>query len=149
MMSKNNIAFILILCTLFFACKKDEATEYSDTPQISFVSISPATVTEFEDSITIVISYVDGDGDLGENNSSVSNLFVTDTRINITYPFRIQQLGPDNAGITIKGKLNVVLKNTGITDGSPQQAVSYQLYMNDRKGNKSNVITTSAITVTQ
>src|SRR4051794_17178036 len=113
-MKLNNIAFIIILCTLFSACKKDDAVKYSDTPEITFVSISPASVTEFEDSITIVISYVDGDGDLGENNASVNNLFVTDTRINITYPFRIQQLAPDDAGIAIKGKLNVVLKNTGI-----------------------------------
>lgn len=132
---------------VFNACDKDKPEEYSSTPSITFVSISPGTVTEFQDSITIVISYVDGDGDLGENNANVDNLFVIDKRVNITYPFRVQQLSPDNSNIAIKGNLNIVLKNTGITDGSLQQSVSYQVYIKDRAGHQSNTITTTSITV--
>jgi len=148
MMLKKYIAIICVSGILWSSCKKDEPVEYSTTPQLTFVSISPTTVTEFEDSITIVISYVDGDGDLGENNAGVNNLFVIDQRdTSITYPFRVQQLAPDNSAITIRGKLNVVLKNTGITNGSIQQTVTYQVYMYDRAGHQSNTITTTAVTV--
>ena len=129
------------------ACKKEDEITYSDTPSIAFESISPGTIKEFEDSITIRISYTDGNGDLGENNASVNNLFVTDTRINITYAFRIPQLSPDNSTIPIKGKLNVVLKNTGITDGSQGQSVIYQVYVVDRSGKKSNTISASPVNI--
>jgi len=140
-------ALYLLIALSFQSCKKDKEITYGDAPEIAFVSISPQSVMELQDSITIVISYVDGDGDLGENNANINNLFVTDTRINITYPFRVQQLGPDNPDITIKGKINIVLKNTGITDGSAQQSVTYALFIKDRAGHQSNTITTGAIMV--
>jgi hypothetical protein len=44
---------------------------------------------------TISISYEDGNGDLGENNANVTNLFITDNRVGIEYPYRINQLGPN------------------------------------------------------
>ncbi len=144
---------LLILCIPFlsciYSCSKDEAVSYDDTPALSFESISPSIAREFEDSITIVIGYSDGDGDLGENDAGISNLFVIDTRIQITYPFRVQQLSPDGSSIPIKGKLKVVLRNTGITDGSTEQNVTYQVYMTDRAGHKSNTVTCSTITIKQ
>jgi hypothetical protein len=120
---------------------------YSTTPEIGVVSISPSTVKEFQDQVTIVISYQDGDGDLGENNPDVSNLFLTDNRIGVTYEYRIPQLSPDNSDLIIKGNLNVVLKNTGITNGASSQTVNYSLYVVDRAGNKSNTVTTSDVMV--
>lgn len=139
--------YILIICSLVAACKKDKKITYDDVPQLSFSSISPDPAKEFEDSISISFNYTDGNGDLGENNANTDNLFVTDTRINITYPFRVQQLSPDNSTIAIKGNLRVILKNTGITNGSSSQQVTYQLYMVDRSGNQSNTISTTPITI--
>jgi len=144
---KKFLLLLVIISSVFSSCKKDEPVKYDATPQITFESISPGTVKEFQDSITIVISYTDGDGDLGENNTDSTNLFVTDERINITYPFRIPQLGPGDSQITIKGKLNVVLKNTGITDGSNQQTASYKVFLRDRQYHTSNTVTTTSITV--
>ena len=139
--------FYVFICVIF-SCKKD-APVYTNTPAIEFVSVAPTTVTQYKDSITFTISYKDGDGDLGQNDPNVTNLFLTDNRINITYNFRIPQLAPDNANIIIKGNLSVVLKNTGITDGSASQTATYSIYVKDRAGNTSNTITTDAITVNQ
>lgn len=144
---KSILFTTFLLIVIFSSCKKEEAKEYDAVPEIAFESISPLVVKEFEDSITIVISYKDGDGDLGENNANVNNLFVTDQRINITYPYRVQQLSPDNSTIAIQGKLNVVLKNSGITNGSTSQTVSYKLYIIDRAGHQSNTLTTSSVTI--
>lgn len=137
----------IVLCT-FSSCKK-EKNESTVTPQIEFVSISPSSAVEYVNSITISFSYDDLDGDLGENDPNVTNLFITDSRNNVTYNYRISQLAPDGANIHIKGNLNAVIKNTAITDGSSSQSVTYSLYLKDRAGNTSNTITTSAITITK
>lgn len=119
-------------------------------PKITFVSISPSNAQAYADPISIIIAYEDGDGDLGENNANVTNLFVTDNRVGIEYPFRINQLGPTlDTKISIKGQLEILLPQTDITDSSKSQSVSYTLFVKDRAGHSSNTITTSAITVTK
>lgn len=145
---KKSVIYLFFVCVLF-SCKKDDKVEISTTPAIEFVSISPGTAVEYQDKITIVISYKDGDGDLGENTPDVKNLFLTDTRNNVTYQYRVSQLAPSGSTIAIQGTLAVELKNTAITNGAASQAVSYLLYVKDRAGNASNTVTTSAITVTQ
>lgn len=120
----------------------------SNIPAITFVSITPATAVEYIDSIAITISYTDGNGDLGENDPNVKNLFMTDSRNNVTYQYRIPQLAPDTT-VTITGNFVIDLPSTAITDGSTSQQVSYSIYAVDRGGNESNTVTTSAITITQ
>ena len=135
----------LIGVTLLFSCEKDEAI--SNVPQISFESISPTTAQEYEDEIIITISYFDEDGDLGENDPNVKNLFLTDNRNNITYEFRIQQLSPDNSTITIEGNLDISLSSTGITDSSNSQIVTFDIYVVDRANHQSNIVTSNPITI--
>jgi len=143
--STGLISFFLVI-TLFFSCKKDGGL-ISSVPSIELISTNPLQVKQFQDSITFVISYKDGDGDLGENNPNVNNLFLTDNRNNITYLYRIQQLAPEGAKIAIEGKLDIVLNNTGIINSNSSQTVSYSIYVVDRAGNKSNVVNSPLITV--
>jgi hypothetical protein len=145
---KVKIAYIIIFSLVVASCKKDEST-ISNIPAIEFISVTPASVKEYQDKLIFSISYTDGDGDLGENNSAVKNLFLTDSRNNVTYKYRIQQLAPDGASIAIKGNLSVELNNTGITDGSNSQTFTYSLYVIDRAGNQSNIVTTSPVVVTK
>ena len=137
-----SIAFI----TSILACK-DDPIDYDPIPQIDIVGIAPLIVNEFQDDITITISYIDGDGDLGENDPNALNLFVIDNRINLTQSFRIPQLSPDGAVIPIQGTLDVVIPGTGITDGSNQQSVTFSIYVIDRAGNESNQITSQPIII--
>jgi|ERR1051325_12121913 hypothetical protein len=148
----NRINFFAVTFVLFVfvsSCKKKDKFESTVTPQIEFVSISPSSVVEYANSITITFSYDDLDGDVGENNANATNLFITDSRNNVTYNYRISQLAPDGASIHIKGNLNAVIKSTAITDNSSSQSVTYSIYIKDRAGNTSNTITTDAITVTK
>ncbi len=145
---RNSYKIFLVLL-VFASCKKDELIT-DDAPVIEFVSISPSSVIEYQDSITITISYKDANGDLGENDASVKNLFVTDSRNNVTYQYRIKQLSPDNSDISIQGNLNIVLANTAIIDdANATETLHYSVYIRDRAGNDSNTITTSDITVTK
>ena len=136
-----------LLTFLLFSCKKDDDDEIGLAPEIEFLSIEPAVVKEYQDSITVTIKYTDGDGDLGENQAEVRNLFMTDNRNQITYEFRVSELAPAGSSITIQGNLSVGLKNTAITDGSDAQSVNYSIYMVDRAGNRSNTVTTSSVMV--
>ncbi len=155
------ILFILgALLSAISSCKKDViiptvkndtiydySEQVSDTPKIAFVSISPGVVTEYQDSIVIVISYIDGGGDLGENQANAKNLFVTDPRNNITYNYRIPQLAPTGSNINVQGKFSILISSTAITDNSTSQTFQYSIYIQDRAGHTSNVISTSDLKV--
>ena len=142
----KNLIYILVV-VLLFSCQKDEVI--SDTPIIDFISISPTTAQEYTNDIIITISYSDANGDLGENNPDIHNLFVKDNRNEIEYKFRIPELTPNGSAIAIEGNFNITINGTGITDGTASQKVNYAIYVKDRAGNKSNTITTSSITIQQ
>ena len=76
----------------------------SIVPEISFISIGPSSIYQNKDSVVIRISYRDGDGDLGENNSDIENAEITNFRNNLTYNFRpsIRSLSSNNLGIKFK-----------------------------------------------
>lgn len=138
---------IILLILLFTACKEDESIDYSPTPQIEFVSIVPQQVMEYQDSLVISISYIDGDGDLGENGNGIYNAFVKDLRNDVEYKYRIQQLAPNNANIIIQGTLDIVLDRLVLLQNAQQEDTSFEIYVIDRAGNRSNIITTSSVSI--
>ena len=142
----RNLIYILIMA-LLFSCTKDDT--FSVGPKIEFKSISPSTAQEYIDDINITISYTDGDGDLGENNPDVHNLFVQDNRNDIEYKYRIPELSPSGSVISIEGTFTIKINGTGITDESSSQQVNYDIYVKDRAGNSSNTVSTSSITIEQ
>ena len=142
-------SFITIVFLALMASCKKEQTVISAVPEITFLTVAPTTVIEFQDSLVFTISYNDGDGDLGENSADVKNLFLTDKRIGITYTYRIRQLAPDGANIAIQGNLNTVLKNIAVTDSSAQQQATFSIYVVDRAGNKSNTVNSPVITISK
>lgn len=148
-MKTRNIAITpIVLAILAFAgCKKDDIDLKDPVPTILSITVTPTNVVEYQDSIVFTIAYRDGDGDLGENSPDAHNLFLVDNRINVTEEFRIRELAPQGAEIPITGLLRLVLRNTGITDGSSQQTVDYTIYIRDRAGNESEHVVTDAITV--
>lgn len=135
----------LALSALMFACNTEN--EISEVPEISFISVAPNVVTEYQDSLVFTISYRDGNGDLGENNTDNDNLFVQDSRNQVTYGFRLQQLAPDDVNIAIQGNLNVTLPNTAIINGGQSESIVYTIWLVDRAGNESNRVTSSTVTV--
>ena len=117
-------------------------------PEISIVSIGPSTVFQNKDSVIIRISYRDGDGDLGENNSDVQNAEITNFRNNLTYNFRIRQLAPTNANVAIQGELEFIIP--GVAMENPilsSESTNFTISITDRAGNKSNQISTENIIV--
>ncbi len=141
---------LLLLAITIFAlagCKKEEDVP-DPAPALEFVSVTPTSATEFSDSLVFTIHYTDVDGDLGENNPDVKNLFLTDNRIGIQYAYRVQQLAPSGADITISGNLQVVLNTIARTDTSvAQETATFTIYMKDRAGHVSNSVVSPVITI--
>jgi hypothetical protein len=142
---KKTLWIVLGMMGALSACTK--LTEISEVPEIAFQSVVPNVVTEYQDSLYFTVSYRDGNGDLGENNTDNNNLFIEDSRNQVTYGFRIQQLAPNNSDIAIQGNLNVTLPNTAIINGGASESVSYSIWVVDRAGNESNRVSSSTVTV--
>jgi hypothetical protein len=140
--------FICFTCLTvsFIACKK-EKNERSVVPEIRLVDVSPLQIKEYKDKIMFNLFYQDGDGDIGENNDAVKNLFITDSRNGITYQYRIKQLSPDGAEVSIEGNLMVELNSTGILNGASSEPVNYSIYLTDRAGNSSNTVVAEGLMI--
>lgn len=146
---RNFLALAII--AMFVSCKDDEPIinePISDIPSLEILSVSPQTVTEYEDSIVFTLFYQDGNGDLGHANPDSASLFLVDTRILTTESFFVPLLAPENADITIQGELLLTLDRTILIDPlSESETVYFQIYMKDRAGNISNIALSPAITV--
>ena len=149
MIVRANAVLILLGAILGFGCT-DDNLEISNTPEIEFLSITPQEVLANQEKVTIRIKYIDGDGDLGENDPDVKNLVVTDSRNQVGFQFRIPELAPPDSEIAITGELPIEMDGIAILDnGSQSEAVQYTVQVTDRAGNLSNVVTTDLITVTR
>jgi hypothetical protein len=139
------------LLILLASCAGDEPVindPISNIPSLDIVSVTPQTVTEYEDSIVFTLFYQDGDGDLGHADPDSASLFLVDTRIGTTESYFVPLLAPENAVITIQGELLLTLDRTILIDAdSESETVYFQIYLKDRAGNISNIAISPAITV--
>lgn len=137
------------IASLFIVGCSDDEPEYSNTPELEFVSISPSSITEFQEEVAITIKYRDGDGDLGENDPDVKNLYVTDQRNGVKYSYRVPELSPSGSVIAIEGNLEIDMNSLSVVGSGTSESAIFDVYIVDRAGNQSNVITTSAVTVSK
>ncbi len=139
------ILTLLLICVLF-SCRKDTVA-FADTPSLEFVKITPIVVAEFVDEVKITVLYRDKDGDIGENDPEVKNLFLTDNRNDVEYSFRIPELTPQGSEIAIEGNFEINLKVLSVIGYQQEESATFSVYILDRSGNKSNTVTTESITV--
>lgn len=158
-MRKYTFLFI-IFSLLLVACVK--APEFSDVPEISFVSLSKSNMTQSDlptDSVFVTFSFTDGDGDLGDGPNGAFNVFLTDTRTGFQEnKFRIPEIPQAGTANGIEGEIRLLLFTTccifsdsrppcTASTSEPTNELSYEIYIEDRAGNQSNIIETSLITL--
>ncbi|WNJ17788.1 hypothetical protein [Pontibacter sp. G13] len=150
MMKTRTYLFLItaLLTSLGWSCgNRGETPSFSEVPEISLASVAPLQVTALRDSIVFSVEYTDGDGDLGDADPDVENVFVKDLRINTLHGFRLQQLAPEGAEIPIQGVFTLTLPYTVITAGGGLETVRFDLYVVDRAGHQSNVVQSPEIQV--
>jgi hypothetical protein len=166
---------ILFLGLMFTACFKPPT--YPDTPAIDFVSIRNSSASNFADSVIVIISYRDGNGDLGLNSSdnqppfqdSPSNPFYHNFFINaykrvngryslITFPDGVTLNGrfprlSDSRNSAIEGTVQFTFAffYAGLVSTTPRisrnDTVKFDVQIADRALNRSNIVETQEIIV--
>lgn len=133
-------------------CQKED--KYPVTPEIEFKSLDIYKNSSGQDSLELIFSFTDGDGDLGtpEIDLTSRDIFVkifelrngvfVEPVLPAPLEYKLPYLEPRGNNKSLKGdiKLNVDYNITW-----PNDTIRYSLYIKDRAGNQSNTITTSVI----
>jgi hypothetical protein len=159
--------YFLILLLLLGKCSSPEAV-FPVIPRIEFVEMKPLSISSADSlcfiqnqCFSLTFRFEDGDGDLGTNNfSGPPNVFVTDNRSGLPYnnppifydgklTFRLpRSLTPETRNQSIQGTISIAMPYLPIINifGEPDTA-TFSVYIVDRAGHKSNVITTPPLIV--
>lgn len=148
---KKPALYTLLLIGLFFvvqSCKKKEEPAPDPVPTIELISVSPGTVTEFEDSILIRIKYKDANGDLGDQNPDERSLYVKDSRLSNADYYHVKPLAPISSDdIPIEGELTIKLNSLFLLGTGTSETTNLVIKFKDRGGHWSNEVTSAAITI--
>ena len=135
--------FVLVGMTLG-ACKKEEP---SLAPAITFLSITPASLVQYSESVYITISYSDLNGDLGFESIDQYALQIKDNRLADPDWYHVPPLAPLESVVEIQGDLTIKINSLFLLGNGSQELTSFTIKMVDRGGNWSEEITTSQITI--
>lgn len=145
-MLKVNSFLVFILLLSFFSCKKD----YSPTPELKFEELSKKFMAQNQvDSTVLTFSFVDGDGDLGDDVTD--NIYVRDNRTNtLLGAYRMPDYSSNNANNYRKGSISIVIKSPCCIypDSSscyasqvhPIDTMRFTIQIEDRSGKLSNIV---------
>ncbi|MEM6320568.1 MAG: hypothetical protein AAF960_23065 [Bacteroidota bacterium] len=149
-------SFCALAALLAFSCSNPP--DYPIEPVIEFISLSKPSMQQGRnpntDSTLLTISFTDGDGDIGSDDSIA--VFLVDMRDDFQQPgFRIPFVGQQGVGKGISGEIYIALPTSCCyyEDGrSPCEQVpgatdelGYELWITDRAGNESNHIDVAPI----
>lgn len=150
-MKAKYLLYSIVLTLLIIGCTKPP--DYPNEPVIGFISFSKNTLLQGdrgdEDSLLVVLSFTDGDGNLG-NSDSTLNVFFIDKRTDFSeQEFRIPFIPEQGASNGISGELSIAIGTSCCIDyvnftscqpSATPDTLIYEVYIKDRSDNKSNVI---------
>ncbi|MBL7828939.1 MAG: hypothetical protein JNJ57_20050 [Saprospiraceae bacterium] len=141
--------------------------DYPKEPVIKFEGLSKSVLQQGKsegDSVTIYLSYTDGDGDLGyPGNDATASVFVRDDRDSFSkFEYQLPYVDPQGAGNGISGEISIVIPTScciyvtpeGLKlacDNVPQSflfdTLNYFIKIKDRAGHESNEIKAGPISL--
>lgn len=163
-MNRTNVsiaALIVFNIIAFITCVKPP--DYPKEPVIAFKNQSKFEMKQGkqgEDSMTISLTYTDGDGDLGfPGNDSEPSIFVKDGRDGFPrFQYKLPYVEPQGTGNGISGEISIVVPTACCIETNAQGVVLtckevgiardtlvYLLTIKDRAGHISNEIQTDPI----
>ena len=149
-MKKSALFTVTVFISLFiFSCLKPP--QFPETPEILFVSVNSTQVHQETDSILMIISFKDGDGDIGSTDQdTATNCYITDHRPgkpDYTYNYKIPFITPLGTTKDISGKININLPGITCIPFHTVDSVTYKIVIKDRAGHTSNQVVTPVIIV--
>lgn len=144
----SSLASLIVIAGFVSSCGPQEEPEpISPVPDIEIVSLNKTQLEAQNDTLRIALSYIDGDGDIGDNARDKHNLFVQDSRLDSAQAFRVHQLAPDSEEISIQGTLTIELDNITLIGEAQSETFTLDLHLVDRAGNSSDTVRTEEITI--
>jgi hypothetical protein len=152
--------FVILLFSSLYACSL--SPNFSTTPELTFIDFNKQTMrqgTLNQDSVSLILDFKDGDGDIGTpSNEQNLNLFLIDSRTNQIYDsYKIPAIPEKGANNGIEGRITLNVFSTccrfsnappcSKLDDTPTNKLTLSVYMLDRAGNKSNTVNTSELTL--
>jgi uncharacterized protein YcfL len=141
-----------ILAFTLTACRKKTETILPAVPiqpVLTFESVNKSNVKAYNDSLVFVVTYTDGDGDLGDFNSDSLSLYLFDTRVSSLYErYHIAPAVPANLNVAIQGKFRIVLDHTILLNSlSTSESTVFKIKVKDRAGHWSDPVSSPTITI--
>ncbi|MCW3122521.1 MAG: hypothetical protein JWQ38_2013 [Flavipsychrobacter sp.] len=149
-MNIRHLLITLLTMTVFLACNKNTV---SKIPNLTFIG-APQNIKVNIDEMVITFKIIDGDADLG--NDTLSGVYCKDSRydsigfIRSDFPAIDSELEDPKKGIVAKCDFFPVPQPTPRFDSLHMalgDTFTYEIYVVDRAGNKSNHITTPQIII--
>jgi hypothetical protein len=138
--------FALIIFSI--SCEKViDKPVFDVVPSIEILGVSSREIVEFRDSLVVTLAYEDGDGDLGSSDPDFNSIFVHDQRLPRPDEYYLGPLAPEDAKISIRGTLNLVLARTFLLGNGTEEQTIFHIHLIDRAGNKSNTVNTGEIVI--
>lgn len=151
-------AFNLLIVLFGFLALQScfNAPTYNSVPEIKFnrwqYKTFPVKMTENStDSLSLFFDFTDGEGDLGDTTTGVTNIFIKDLKTNLIDKYSMNPI-PQNGSVddisgTVEVKLGPNLLGRCLLPNisKPIDTTKYEVYILDRAGNKSNTILTTEI----
>lgn len=142
-MEVRQLIIALLAIAFLASCKQ----EHSDIPEISDLTVVPMNVAEFTDTVIVSFNYYDYNGDLGHPDPNVASLSVKDSRLQYEDLYHVQPLAPVDAKVPIEGRLSVRLNNLFILGNDSIEKLQFEVKIQDRAGNWSELVESDTITV--
>ncbi|MCO5231570.1 MAG: hypothetical protein M9958_10480 [Chitinophagales bacterium] len=146
--------FFVYIIAVWVGVSCVKAPDYSDIPEIQLIEIrKPTTIMKPGDSLVVVFSFKDGDGDLGKLNSAdtIPNLFITDKRFSLvdSLSYSIPNIPKKGTVDDVSGRIDINLLAkvycNPLFPGRDQDTLSFEFQVRDRSGNYSNKITSEPV----
>ena len=148
-----SIVCLTVMSGIFASCL--QGVKYPPEPQITYLSYTETDSLDLLGNPTshfvlITFEFTDGDGNLGEAESSVTkNLFVSEYGIlngekqaPVESQYRMPDITPKGQNKSLKGEVDIDIV---LFANYPYDSVQFEIYIKDRSNNESNIITTPII----
>ena len=143
------LSFVLIACKKKTTEGENPLPEISNTPEIISVNLNASIIDQFDD-IVFVISYRDGNGDLGSINPDQSSIELIDNRDPdvLIFNYHLSPRSPAGSNIAIQGELDIKLNNTILlNENNTEEETTFSIRIIDEEGNWSNTVTSPMVTI--
>ena len=134
---------ILFFTLVLMSCSKEEESIFN----IVLIETNPTEMQEFQENITVNISYEHSEGFMGFYDPDYLSLEVKDSRLTNPDFYHLIPLNPPNNQLSIQGIISLEIDSPFLLGNGNQETLYYSIRIQDREGNWSNNINAPLIYV--